>query len=249
MSNHIHPEAQIASDVHLSPNVVIGRAIIETGVKLGAGVVIHDDVIVRAGTTIYDNAVLGRRPQVAGIIQRLPRGNLPPLEIGAHCVIGANCVLYTGTTIGENTLVGDLACIREECRIGNNVVIGRGVMLNYNIEIHDRVRIMDGSHFGGDMIIESDAFIGPHVSSANDNTIGLSENPVRRGAHIKRGASVGVGVILLANIEIGEQAVIGAGSLVDKDIPARTIAYGTPARIVRDVPANLLKPLLDVQEA
>ncbi len=218
-------------------------AIIEEGVILGDGVVIHDRVLVRRGTVINDNAVLGRVPQVAGIIQRRPKSSLTRLEIGENCVIGANAVLYVGTTIGNNTLIGDLACIREECRIGNQVVIGRGVMLNYNIHVHDRVRIMDLSHFGGDVIIEEDVFVGPHVCTANDNLLGLQPDVVRKGPHISRSVSIGIGAILLAGITIGEQAIIGAGALVAKDIPPRKLAIGVPARIQSDVPAGLLRPI------
>lgn len=220
------------------------EAIIDSEVILGNNVVIHDKVIVRAGTTIHDNVVLGRKPQVAGIIQRLPKSHLGPLEIGSGCVVGAGAVLYVGTTIGDNTLIGDLACIREECRIGNHVVIGRGVMLNYNIEIRDRVRIMDMSHFGGDIVIEEDAFIGPCVCTANDNNMGLIPNVQRKGPHICRGASIGVGAILLAGVTIGEQAIVGAGALVAKDVPARTIVIGVPARIKGEVPADMLRPIL-----
>jgi acetyltransferase-like isoleucine patch superfamily enzyme len=239
----IHPEAQIDAGAALGPNCVVGRAVIERGVVLGAGVVIHDGVVLREGVRVFDNAVLGRLPQVAGIIQRPPRADLPPLTVGAHSVVGANVVLYNGTIIGANTLIGDLACIREECRIGANVVIGRGVQMNYNIEVHDRVRIMDGSHFGGDMVIESDAFIGPHVSSANDNMMGMVPQAGRRGARVRRGASVGVGAILLANIEIGEQAVVGAGALVDRSVPPRMIVVGVPARVRGPVPAEMLRPI------
>ncbi|MBM3129311.1 MAG: transferase [Chloroflexi bacterium] len=220
------------------------KAIVEPGVILGNNVVVHENVIVRAGTTIHDNVVLGRKPQVAGIIQRLPKPQLGPLEIGSGCVIGAGAVLYVGTTVGDSTLIGDLACIREECRIGNHVVIGRGVMLNYNIEIRDRVRIMDLSHFGGDILIEEDAFIGPGVCTANDNNMGLIANVQRKGPHICRGASIGVGVILLAGVTIGEQAIVGAGALVAKDVPARTIAIGIPARVKGDVPTDMLRPVL-----
>jgi len=248
MTSSLDPEAEIAPGVVIGPHAAIGRAILEEGVVLGAGVVIHDNVRLRHGVRVYDNSVLGRRPQVAGIIQRKPKTDLPWLDIGPNSVIGANVVLYVGTSIGANTLIGDLASIREECRIGNNVVIRRGVMINYNIEIHDRARIMDGSHFGGDMVIESDVFIGPHVSSANDNTMGLAEQPARQGAHIRRGASIGVGAILLANIEIGEQAVIGAGALVDRSIPARMIAIGVPARVTKAVPTELLRSIGEERE-
>lgn len=233
-----------SGSVDRGANVVIHpKAVIEKGVTLGNNVVVHENVLVREGTTIHDNVVLGRKPQVAGIIQRLPKPDLGPLEIGSGCVIGAGAVLYVGTTIGDNTLIGDLACIREECRIGNHIVIGRGVMLNYNIEIRDRARIMDHSHFGGDVVIEEDVFVGPRVCSANDNNMGLVQNVQRQGPHICRGASIGIGVILLAGVTIGEQAIVGAGALVTKDVPARKIAIGVPARVKGDVPHDMLRPI------
>lgn len=223
--------------------VVYPGATIEEDVILENNVVVHSDVLIRRGTIVHDNAVLGRMPQVAGIIQRTPKSDLPRLEIGNHCVIGAGAVLYVGTVIGDDTLIGDLACIREECRIGNSVVIGRGVMLNYNIEIHDRVRIMDSSHFGGDMVVEEDVFIGPHVCSANDNSMGLRRGGTRRGPHICRGASIGLGAILLAEVTIGEQALVAAGALVREDVPARKMVFGVPAKIKGDVPPDLLRPI------
>ncbi len=223
--------------------VVYPGAIIEENVILGNSVVVHDNVLIRRGTIVNDNAVLGRVPQVAGIIQRKPRPDLARLEIGTNCVIGANAVLYIGTKIGNHTLIGDLACIREECKIGNQVVVGRGVMMNYNIEIRDRARIMDASHFGGDMVVEEDVFIGPHVCSANDNAIGLHPGGMRQGPHICRGASIGIGAILLAGITIGEQAIVGAGAVVLEDVPARKIVMGMPAKVQGDVPLDLLRPI------
>ncbi len=223
--------------------VIYPTALIEDGVRLGNNVVIHDHVVLRRGAIINDNAVLGRVPQVAGIIDRQPNSNLAPLEVGERSVIGVGSVLYIGTKIGNDTLIGDLACIREECRIGNRVVIGRGVMMNYNVEIRDRTRVMDSSHFGGDMLVEEDAFVGPHVSTANDNTIGLRSGKPRQGPHICRGASIGVGAILLAGVTIGEQSIVGAGALVIEDVPARMIAFGVPAKTHGDVPPDLRRPL------
>ena len=223
--------------------VVYPGAVIEADVILGNNVVVHDDVVIKSGTTVMDNAVLGRVPQVAGIIQRTPKRDLSKLEIGRYCVIGAGAVLYVGTMIGDDTLIGDLASIREECRIGNRVVIGRGVMLNYNIEIRDRVRVMDTSHFGGDMIVEEDVFVAPHVCSANDNSIGLRANVTRKGPHICRGASIGIGAILMAGITIGEQAIVAAGAVVDADVPQRMMVAGVPAKVKGDVPSDMLRPV------
>ncbi len=228
--------------------VVYPDAQIEDGVTLGHNVVVYGNVLIRSGTVVHDNAVLGRLPQVAGIIQRAPAKTLRRLEIGRNCAIGVGAVLYAGTVIGNDTLVGDLACIREECRIGNFVVIGRAVMLNYNIEVRDRVRIMDCSHFGGDMVIEEDTFIGPHVSSANDNAMGLRPNAERKGPHICRGVSIGVGAILLAGVTIGEQALVAAGALVRQDVPPRKTVTGVPGRVTGDVPPDLLRPIRAANE-
>ena len=244
MIRSIKPRSESTTRVGWGMNVVVyPGAVIEADVILGNNVVVHDDVVIRSGTTVNDNAVLGRVPQVAGIIQRKPKRDLSRLEIGRNCVIGASAVLYVGTVIGDDTLIGDLASIREECRIGNQVVIGRGVMLNYNIEVRDRVRVMDTSHFGGDMVVEEDVFIGPHVCSANDNSIGLRSGVTRKGPHVCRGASIGIGAILMAGITIGEQAIVAAGALVDEDVPARKIVLGVPAKVKGDVPSDLLRPI------
>ena len=102
---------------------------------------------------------------------------------------------------------------------------------------------MDASHFGGDVVVEEDAFIGPHVSMANDNTIGLQTGVTRQGPHICRGASIGIGAILLAGVIVGEQSIVGTGALVMENVPARTIAIGAPARIKGPVPPHLLRPI------
>lgn len=244
MNKSINPHGAIKPVPGWGMNTVVyPGAVIEEDVVLGNNVVVHDNVLIRSGTTVNDNAVLGRVPQLAGIIQRTPKQNLGRLEIGKNCVIGAGAVLYVGTLIGDDTLIGDLASIREECKIGNHVVIGRGVMLNYNIEIRDRTRVMDTSHFGGDMIIEEDVFVGPHVCSANDNSIGLRPGVTRKGPHIRRGASIGIGAILLAGVTVGEQAIVAAGAVVQKDVPARKIAMGVPAKTTGDVPPDLMRPI------
>jgi len=238
----IHPEAKIEKGVVLGKNVVIDKdVVIEEGVTVGNNVVIYPGVKIGENTRIFDNAVLGRPPLATGNIARKLKKEYPPLEIGRECVIGAGCVIYTGTKIGNEVLIGDLAAIREECEIGNRVVIGRCSVLNYNIIIKDRVRIMDTCHFGGDMLIEEDVFISPHVCSANDNYMGIFPDRERRGAIIRRGALIGTNVTLLAWIEIGEYAVIGAGSVVNKDIPPRKVAAGVPVRIIKDVPEEWLK--------
>jgi acetyltransferase-like isoleucine patch superfamily enzyme len=220
--------------------VIMGEVSIKENVIIGNNVVIYPDTIIGKNTQILDNTVLGRKPIAAGKLDRYPKNNLAPLVIGKGCVIGANAVIYRGTRIGSNVLISDLTSVREECLIGNDVVIGRGVLMNYNITIGDGCRIMDGCHFGGDMVLEKDVFLAPCICSVNDNYIGIRKvkNDVdvkRQGAYIEANASIGANVILLAGIRIGRKAVIGAGAVVTKNIPPGKLAYGVPARVIKDV--------------
>lgn len=235
---------QIDSNVVFGNNVVIyDNVIIGKNTKIRNNVVICEKTKIGDNCLIYDNAVLGRVPKANINIKRSLSSKFTPLEIGSDCIIGVNVVLYIGSTIENCVLIGDLVSIREECYIGMGSVIGRGSMLNYNIKIGKNVRIMDLAQFGGDMIVEDFVFISPQVSSANDNYMGILKNIERKGAIIKKFAHIGTNSTLLANIEIGEYSIIGAGSLVNKDIPPYKIAYGVPVKIIKDIPENLLNSI------
>jgi acetyltransferase-like isoleucine patch superfamily enzyme len=229
-------------------------------VKLGQNVVMHDDVEIgddccigsnvvlypktRLGNnvTVYDNTVLGRLPQSAGNISRRLPSEYSPLTIGDESVIGASVVLYSGTRIANNVLICDLSSVREACDIEEYVVLGRGVMVQPETRIGARTRIMDMCHLPGDMVIEADVFFSAMVGSASENSLGRAtdEAGLRRGGpHVKRGAYVGVGAIMLPGVVIGENAVVGAAALVSRDVPDETMVMGVPARAVRQVAARV----------
>ncbi len=218
----------------IDPTAKIG-----TGAEIGAGTVVKAGAVVYPGTrigkrvTIYENAVIGRPPQGAGNLARRPTANLDPLRIGDNCVIGAGAVLYGGSTFGKNVLVGDLASVREECTIGDRVILARGVTVNYAAKIGARTKIMDGAHITGGTIVEPDCFISAHVATANDNALGREQTPNLRPPIIRRGAGIGLNASLLPGVEIGEGAIVGAGSVVTKDVPPGSVALGVPARVVR----------------
>jgi acetyltransferase-like isoleucine patch superfamily enzyme len=92
------------------------------------------------------------------------------------------------------------------------------------------------------MTLEDDVFIAPMVVTTNDNYMGRTQRRFaeRGGATIRRGARIGGGAHLLPNIEIGEEAFVAAASVVTRDVPAGTVVMGSPARVVRDVPADQL---------
>jgi UDP-2-acetamido-3-amino-2,3-dideoxy-glucuronate N-acetyltransferase len=90
--------------------------------------------------------------------------------------------------------------------------------------------------------VEEDVFLAPCVQTSNDNFMGRTErrHELRKGPTIRRGARVGAGAVLCPAVEIGEEAFVGAGAVVVKDVPPRVVVVGNPARVLRDVPTNEL---------
>jgi len=237
MKRTLHASVKLGHNVVIMADVDIGE-----DCQIGNNVVIYPKTSLGKGVTIFDNAVLGRLPMSAGNISRQLIDKYLPLVIGDFSVIGAGTVLYTGTHIANNVLICDLSSVRETCDIEEYVVLGRGVMVQPETRIGARSRIMDMCHLPGDMVIEEDVFFSAMVGSASENSMGRAEderNMRRGGPHVKRGAYVGVGALMLPQIVIGENAVVGAGAMVTRDVPAQTLVMGVPAKVVRLVPPRV----------
>ncbi|MFC1782476.1 DapH/DapD/GlmU-related protein [Planctomycetota bacterium] len=222
----------------LGRSIVISEyAIIRAGVRIGDNVVIHphtvinEDVIIGDGVEIFPGAVIGKEPKGAGTLARAPKYE-KKLIIGSNCSIGPHVILFYDVVIGENTLLGDGASIREQCRIGSHCIISRYVTINYNTRIGDRTKIMDLTHVTGNCFIGNDVFISTIVGMTNDNLIGLGGYDEQRikGPTIEDGAVIGAGATLLPGVVIGKKAMVGAGSVLTKNVPEHTVWYGVPAQ-------------------
>jgi acetyltransferase-like isoleucine patch superfamily enzyme len=187
--------------------------------------------------------VLGKQPTLSAN-STAKRGPLPGLVLGAGCAVSAGAVLSAGSTFGERCVVGDLASVRERCTIGAGVVIGRGVCVENDTSIGSNTKIQSNAYITAHCTLEESVFIAPCVVTTNDNFMGRTEkrHALVRGALIRRGARVGGGATLLPGIEIGEEAFVGAGAVVTRDVPARKLVVGSPARVLRDVPDEELLP-------
>jgi len=204
---------------------------------LGENVVIYPGTVIGEGCRIADNAVLGKQP-VLSPRSTAPRDPLPPLELGPGTVVSAGAIVFAGTRIGARVIVADQACVRERCAIGDDAVIGRGVLVENDTVIGARTKIQANAYITAYSTLEEEVFVAPCVVTTNDNFMGRTEkrHALRRGPTIRRGARIGGGAVLLPGIEIGEEAFVGAGAVVLRDVPARAVVVGNPARQIREVP-------------
>lgn len=176
------------------------------------------------GATIDEGVLLGYQSS---------RGDSDLLLVGSRARIRSGTIVYGGSRIGHNMETGHNVIIREENQIGDNLriwsnsIIDYGCRIGNNVKIHCRVYICQFS------VIEDDVFIGPGVSLANDIHPGCPDAlECMRGPYLKRGAQIGMNACVLPRVTIGEHSVIGAGSVVTKDIPPGVIAYGNPAQVI-----------------
>ena len=241
----IHPSARLGEHV-----AILGDLRLGPGVEVGSNVTFYPKVSVGANTRILPGAVIGRPPIRAGTTNRQIDSGDESVRIGADCVIGANVVLYTDLRVGDNVMIGDLASIREGCALGDESVIGRGVLIMYDSVVGARSRIIDGAIITGAMTIENDVFIGPHVSTINDNNVYLMRFgllPFRaKGPTVRRFALIGTGATLAAEVEIGMGAIVAPSAVVTKDVPAWTVAAGVPASDLRSVSDSERRSILGV---
>lgn len=131
-----------------------------------------------------------------------------------------------GVAIGAATRVGSLTLIHEGAVIGSGCTIGSHCNI-CDCRIGDRVSIQTACHITRGVVIEDDVFVGPHVTMLNDKLLGAELSFPR----ICRGAKIGGGSVILPGVTIGENAVVGAGSVVTGDVPAGATVFGNPARI------------------
>lgn len=158
------------------------------------------------------------------------------LVIGPGARIRSGSVIHAGTSIGARLETGHNVVIREDSVIGNDFHIWNNSVVDYGCTIGCGVKVHCNVYIAQFTVIEDGVFLAPGVSVANDPHPGCPfSKECMKGPVIKRGAQIGVNATLLPFITIGERALIGAGSVVTKDLPPQTVAYGNPARVVGQI--------------
>jgi UDP-2-acetamido-3-amino-2,3-dideoxy-glucuronate N-acetyltransferase len=210
----------------LGPNLLIGaEVVLADDVEIGANVVVHDGVSVEAGVLLEHGVVLGR-------VARRTRGTHTaaaqpgPTVVGAEAVVCPYAVVEAGVRIGPGALVGDHTSIRGRATIGAGATVGAFCVISGEVEVGERVRMQSHCGIGPGVVIEADAFLGPAVRILTGRTMG---DRARATPILRRGCQVGTGARILQGVEIGEEAVVGAGAVVTANVPAGVTVRGVPA--------------------
>jgi len=155
--------------------------------------------------------------------------------------------------IGEGTKIWHFVHVREKARIGKNCVIGKSAYIDTEVEIGDNVKIQNFVSVYKGVRIEDEVFIGPSVTFTNDlwpRSLKWDEGKIEDTV-VKRGASIGANATVICGVTIGEHAMVGAGSVVTRDIPAHGLVYGNPAKLTGYVCScgRKLEQLIETTEA
>lgn len=161
----------------------------------------------------------------------------PDVVFGENVRLGHYVVIEEDCEIGDNCFIGNFVVIRPGVKLGNHCVIGHGTVFEGDCQVGDRVLIHAQCHITKGVIIEDDVFIAPMFVGANTPRIvhGRNYPLILKPYRIKRAARIGIGVTILPGVVIGKNALVGAGSVVTKDVPDRTIVMGVPAKVVGSV--------------
>jgi UDP-2-acetamido-3-amino-2,3-dideoxy-glucuronate N-acetyltransferase len=147
-----------------------------------------------------------------------PLADVHSQQIGKNTTVWQFCVILAGAKIGNNCNINCQVFIENDVVIGNNVTIKPGVQIWNGISIEDNV------------------FIGPNATFTNDLKPRSKEYPEQfLRTIVKKGASIGANATILPGVTIGENAMIGAGSVVLKDVPANTLWVGNPAKQIKSL--------------
>lgn len=241
-------ELDRAGLLHADQNVVISRfAVFVPADELGTprpvlvrpGAVIGPFAIIHGGTTIGEQARIEEhielgKPELGYAVGHTHPGVGGGASIGAGVVVRSGAVVYANVQVGVNALIGHHTLLRTGVQIGADTQLGHHLTVERATRIGRDVRCSPGSHLTSACVLADRVFLGAGVRTINDKRL-IWRDPQRKATlaapRFDTGAKVGSGSVVQAGVTVGENALVGAGSLVTHDIPPGALAYGHPARV------------------
>lgn len=163
---------------------------------------------------------------------------------GEYCLVSADVVLgrdvrifnfvnLYGCEIGDNTRIGSFVEIQKGARLGRNCKVSSHTFICEGVHIEDEVFIGHGVNFINDKY--------PRATTKNGALQTEADWQVER-TNVRRGASIGTGAVILGGLEIGERAIVGAGAVVTKNVPAGSVVAGNPSRVIKRQTSDAPQP-------
>ena len=237
----INERVTIEGDVKVAKNVIIN-----------VGTTIYGPVEIKEGTYIGENVIIGHFQQ--NVIRKLVKfnnknqdsannyftqksdvlENKPKTMIGKNVIIRSGTIIYSEVEIGDDVNFGHNVLVREKTTIGNSTVVGTNTIIEGNVVIGSNCSIQSQVFIPLYSTIEDNVFLGPNCKLTNDKYVMRKEYPLK-GPKIKHHVSIGANAVIMPDITIGENAIIGAGSVVTHYVPDGSIVFGVPAREYKNI--------------
>lgn len=238
-------ERAVSPDAEIGEGTTLGAyCVVEAGARIGKNctvghhAVIHAGAAVGDGVRIDDFACVGKQPFRAARSATSDGAAQPGVQIGAGCILGTGAVIYAGAVLAPRVLVADGASVREDVAVGEGTIIGRSATVENHVRIGARCKIESGAYITAYSTLGDDCFIAPGVVTSNDQFAGRTKARFAafKGVTVENGGRIGAGAVILPGRTVEADGFAAAGSVVTRDVPARTIAAGNPARALRPVP-------------
>ena len=215
----------LGNNIQVSNNAIIGN-----NVKIGDNSIIYDNVIIGDNSIICNDCVIGE-PLNDYYYNQTSYHN-PITNIGNNSLIRSHSIIYAGNMIGNHFQCGHRVTIREYNMIGDHCSFGTLDDIQGYSEFGSYCRLHSNVHIGQKSKLGNFVFVYPYVIFTNDPT---PPSNVCIGPVIGDYSQVATGSILLPGVNVGKHCLIGAGSVVGKDIPDYKLVVGVPAKILKDV--------------
>jgi acetyltransferase-like isoleucine patch superfamily enzyme len=211
-------------NVQISERAVIGR-----NVKIGDNSIIYDNVHIGDNTVVSNNCIIG---EPTGEYYHDDDYTNPITSIGSDSLIRSHCIIYAGSIFGSNFSTGHRVTIRENTKFGSNCRVGTVSDIQGNSTFGDHCWLHSNVHIGQGSTIGNFVFIYPYVVFTNDPT---PPSDICVGPTVGDYSQIAVFSVLLPGVEIGQHCLIGAGSVVGRNVDDYKLAIGSPAKMIKDV--------------
>lgn len=212
---------KVDENVVIYENVKIGK-----NVTIGRGTIIYENVEIGDNTYIGPDCILGE--PVSTFYSSPENYENPPLFIGPGSIIRSHTIIYAGCSFKERLETGHRVTIRERTVAGINLRVGTLSDIQGYVNIGDYCRFHSNVHIGQKSTIKNYVWIFPYVVLTNDPH--PPSDTCTMGPTIEDYAVIGTMSVILPALKIGHDAVVGAGSVVTKDVEPETVVYGVPAK-------------------